>query len=338
MKQFTLATLTFFGLLAGQTALGQAQAPNQPAQMVDPNRVVLVINGEEIKGAEYYRRMEYLENVGIRIGNSFSELPPGFITIQKLINERLTFALAKDKGVYPSDQEVDEEIKIRQSDNPKMLNQWIAGGGNIDDLKYKLRVQIAEFKLQTFGITITDSEVEDHYNKNPELYTTPKQLKLRLIAVRNSDDTKVVDQDLAAGKAFSDEATQKSIDISKTIGGEYGTIPEYKLDPAAKDALRAIKIGQTSKWLTTTPSGGNGTFLKFLLEDIIPPKKLELDASLKRQIRRQMMMDKGTVKNPDVGKELDQVRVKANIDIKQPEFADAYKKFLATYVKERGIS
>lgn len=327
-------------ILCANWIAGNAPARAQEAntQMVDPNRVVMVINGEEIKGAEYYRRMEYLENVGIRIGNQFGVFPPGFLTMQRLIDERITFQLAKDKGVFPTDEEVDAEIKVRLQDNPKMLEQWIAGGGNMDDLKYKLKVQIAEFKIQTYGITITDAEVEAHYRANPDLYTAPKQYKLKLIAVTSSDDTKSVDQDLAAGKDFSAVAKDKSVDLSKRIGGEYGTIAEYKLDTQAREALSATKIGQTTKWLTTAPEGGTGTYLKFYLEDVIPEKKLDLDPTLKRVIRRKLMADKGAIRNKDVQKELDLIRAKMKIDIKQPEFADAYKKYIETYLSARGIS
>jgi hypothetical protein len=306
--------------------------------MVDPNRIVMVVNGEEIKGAEYYRRMEYLQGVGVKIGNSFSEFPPGFLTIQQIINERLTFALAKEKGVFPTDEEVDAEIKVRQAENPTMLEKWTSGGGNLDELKYQLRVQIAQFKIQTFGITITDTEVEDHYKEHPDLFTSPKQYRLRLIAVASSDDTKSVDQDLAAGKDFGEIAKAKSVDVSKVIGGEYGTIADYNLDTAAQQAIAAIKIGQTTKWLTTAPAGGAGTYLKFLLEDIIPPKKHDLDAQLRRSIRRQLMVDKGRVKNSNVARELDLERAKAKIDIKQAEFADAYKKYITNYLAGKGIS
>ncbi len=278
-KTSTAALCAALGFLACQAAAQDAQAQT-PAQMVDANRVVLVFNGEEIRGAEYYRRMEYLDDVGMVVGKQFKVAPPGFLTIQKLINERLAFGLAKEKGVYPTDAEVQDEMNIRLAENPKMLEEWVGGGGNIDELKYQVRLQIAQFKLQTFGITVTDSEVEDQYNNHPDIYTTPKRLKLRLIAVGSSDDTKAVDQDLAAGKDFAAEAKDKSIDISKSIGGEQGTVDEDSLDPVARDAISAIKIGQTTKWLSTTPHGGSGTYLKFYLEDVIPAKKLELDDKL----------------------------------------------------------
>lgn len=337
MRRIVLsAFIVAVGLVANSTAVRAQSISNA---FVDPNRIVLIINGEEIKGGEYYRRMEFLPGVGARAGNSFTEFPPGFLTIQKLIDERITLALAKDKGVYPSDAEVDAEIKIRQIDNPKMLEDWMSSGGNIDELRYQIRVQVATFNIETFGITKTDVEVEDFYQKHPDLYTIPKQLKLRIIAVSSPDETKVVDQDLAAGKDFASVAKERSMDaVTKSIGGEFGTIPEYKLSTASKEALTSVKIGQTTKWLTTSPDGGQGTYLKYFLEDIIPSKKLDLDAALKRQIRRKLMLDAGHIKNNSIPKELDLLRAKAKIDIKSSEFADAYQRYLKAYLQQRGIS
>jgi len=120
------------------------------------------------------------------------------------------------------------------------------------------------------------------------------------------------------------------------VGGEYGTVPVYRLDTDTQKALADIKIGQTTKWFTTNPAGGNGVYLKFFLEDVLPEKKMELDATLRRVIRRQLMVDKGRVKNPNITKELDALRIKAKIDIKQPEFADAYQKFMKVYLQQHG--
>lgn len=335
MKKLALATaLLALGIISSAT---RAQAQENSAQsMVDPNRVVLVINGEEIKGAEYYRRMEYLSGVGRQMGAGFSEFPPGFLTIQRLIDERLVFDLAKQKGIYPTDEEIQDELKVRQDDNPTVLKDWLASGGNMDDLKYLLRFQIAQFKIQTDGITITDTEVQKDYTDRPDTYKIPKQYKLRVIYVATADDTKAVDQEIESEKAFADIAKEKSIDLTRLVGGEYGTVPVYRLDTDTQKALADIKIGQTTKWFTTNPAGGNGVYLKFFLEDVLPEKKMELDATLRRVIRRQLMVDKGRVKNPNITKELDALRIKAKIDIKQPEFADAYQKFMKVYLQQHG--
>jgi foldase protein PrsA len=301
---------------------------------VDPARVVATVNGEEIKGGEYYRRMEYLPGVGKPTGRSFSEFPPGFLTIEQLITERLVFQLAKDKGVLPTELEVDAELKARQEETPDLVQTWTASGRTLPELRYQIRYELAQFKVQTFGVTITDQEVANHYKNNIDQFTLPKRAKLRVVAVLTEADRDAVDLALKSGKAFPEVAKQYSKDVSRVAGGEYGTVPYAFLNTKVRDAVTGTKIGQTTAWITST-TDEKPTYLKFLLEDVVAEQKLPLDEKLRRNIRRRLLVDKGGVKN-DIQKEMMAIRQKAKIDIKQPEFAEAYKKFIEAYLKQSG--
>ena len=70
-------------------------------------------------------------------------------------------------------------------------------------------------------------------------------------------------------------------------------------------------------------------------DDVIPEKKLELDAKLRLGIRRNLALMRGSVRN-NIQKEMADARAKAKIEIKQPEFADAYRKFIDAYLKQSG--
>jgi hypothetical protein len=310
-----------------------AVAAISPAQ-VDPARTIATINGEAIKGSEYYRRMEFLPGVGKRDGDNFFEAPPGFLMLEQLITERLVMQLAKQKGVMPSDLEVDAELKTRQEDNPNLLAEWAANGRPAEELKQLIRYELAQFKLATFGITVTDAEVVEHYNTYPTMYTVPKQAKLRVIVVDTAAGKATVDKELAAGKSFSDVATAHSVDVSKTVGGDYGTVPFSFLNTAAKTAVEAVKIGQATEWVTSNTADNQQRFVKFMLVDVLPEKKLPLDAKLKRTIRRVVMNNRGAVKN-DIRKEMNDMRLKAKVEITEPEFATIYKRFVEAYLKQK---
>ena len=71
----------------------------------------------------------------------------------------------------------------------------------MEDLLNQIKLQQAQFKLVTFGITITDQEVDNHYRTNPVMYTEPKRVKLRVIVVDTDAQKDVVDKALAAGYA-----------------------------------------------------------------------------------------------------------------------------------------
>ncbi|OJU63485.1 MAG: hypothetical protein BGO01_11850 [Armatimonadetes bacterium 55-13] len=298
---------------------------------VDTNKTVAIINGEEIKGGEYYHRMEYLSGVGKVSSSGVMEFPPGFLTIEQIITERLILQLAKNKGVYPSDLEVDKELQTRQEENPKMMENWINSGRSEADLKYMTRLELAQFKISTAGVTVTDQEVEDHYKNNPEMYTTPKMVKLAVIVVRDDAAKKAVDDGLTAKKPFSELAKSYSADVTKGVGGELGTIYITALSGEVRAAIEKIKIGEITPWLSTQDAR-----VRFLLEDVTAAKKDPLTPALKRDIRKRLMLDRGKVRN-NIGKEMFDLRMNAKIDIKDKVFAEAYTKYIDAYKKDMSL-
>lgn len=300
---------------------------------VDPNRVVFVVNGEEIKGAEYYRRMEYLPGAGKMLGDRFAEMPPGFMTIETMITERLVYQLAKQQHCMPTDDEVKAELERAKLDNPKIEDDWLASGRLIEDLLNQYRFELAQFKLATIGTIITDTQVDDHYKKYPTEFTIPKQLKLRVIAVDSSEKKDEVDKALAAGTSFADAASKFSVDVTRIDGGLYGIVPEDGVKEPAKSALEGLAVGKATDWL---PVKDQPLFLKFYKEDVYPAKLLPLDARLRETTRRRLMLETANDKKTNnVAKMMADMRRNAQIDIKQKDFAAAYDKFIKNYLKQQ---
>lgn len=284
MRKF--ATLVALGL----TVLTFAQ--------VDPNRTVAIVNGEEIKGGEYYHRMEFLTGVGKLVdGTSFAEFPPGFLTLEQLITEKLVLQLAKQKGVLPTDADIDAEIASATADDPKYLEKWTTQGRTKEELVQQLRVNLAQFRLATRGITITDAEVDQFYNANPTLFTVPKQVDLKILAVNTKELADSADKDLAAGKSFEDVVKAYSLDISKNVGGDFGLRSWEDLSQQARDALVNVKEGGYTDWIVS-----GETRVRFKLNKVVAPVKKPLDAGLRKFIRHEQMLTKGRIAN-NLGKE-----------------------------------
>lgn len=298
---------------------------------VDVNRTVVVINGEEIKGAEYYHRMEFLTGVGKPMSRGVAEFPPGFLTIEQLITERLILQLAKNKNVYPTDPEVKSELAYRLEDNPKLLEEWLNSGQTQQELNYMIRLELAQFKISSAGVNVTDQEIDDHFRSNPNMYSTPKKVKISIIAVGDPATAQKVDADLAAKKPFAEVAKLHSEDVTAKLGGEMGEITTFALGENVMKAFEKVKIGGTTEWVTL----GNKQ-VKFLLQNVTPAKRVEMTPKLRRNIRKRLMLNKGQVKNINITKEMNDLRAKSNIDIKDKAFADAYTKFMDAYMK--GVS
>lgn len=294
---------------------------------VDPNRIIVVVNGEEVKGNEYYRRMEFLPGVGKLANGTVAEFPPGFLTIEQLITERLVLQLAKEKNVFPTDAEVQQELGFAMEESPKLMEEWLASGRSRAELEYQTRFNLAQFKILTQGITITDQQVDQFFKDNPTIFTLPKRVQLRVIAVTTDAEKAGVDTDLKAKKPFAEVARARSQDVSRSSGGDYGISPMEGLGAMVQDAINKRAADGTTDWISS-----NGTWIKFYVEKVIPEEKLPLDAKTRRRIRKQRMADNGNVKN-DVKKMMSDMRAKAKIDIKQKEFADAYKSFVESYLR-----
>ncbi len=315
----------FLALGLGLATFASAQDTGIPP--VDPNRVVATVNGIEIRGTEYYRRMEFLPGVNKRMGNSYAEFPPGFLTLEELITEKLVLQLAKEKGVTPTQNEIDNELRLNLERDPKALVDWNSGGRTRQELLDAIKYDVARFKLATFGINITDQEVEAFYKDHPLEFTAPKRVHLRVIVVADAAKRDIVDRDLTAGKKFSDVASEQSMDVSKLRGGDFGVVVLANLNKDAQEAIGKVMKGQMTSWVSSS-----GLFLRFLVEDIFPEQLQPLDAQLKRAIRRRLMLQKGSNKN-DVAKDMAELRSRSKVDIKEKLFADAYQRFIDAYLK-----
>ncbi len=294
----------------------------------DPNPVVLSVNGDVIRNNEYVRRMEYLPGVSRRIGSTALNYPPGFLTLEAFITERLVFQLAKQKGIMPTEPEIQAELASMLTENPKLLTDAALAGLTKADIDYQVKYSLTQFKLATFGINITDQEIDAYYRTNlKEVFTIAKRFKLSVIAVTDEGSKSKIDSELAAKKPFAEVAKAYSEDVTRGVGGEFGTVPLSALPEPARLAISATKIGETTAWIALVKSPIQ---MKFLLHDVVAEEIIPLDAKLRKQIRRQLMLAKGALKN-DMMKELNELRTKSKIDITNKVFAETYKKYIGEY-------
>ncbi|MHB8638034.1 MAG: peptidyl-prolyl cis-trans isomerase [Fimbriimonadaceae bacterium] len=305
---------TLLGLSAVGLAFAQAGA-----------KPIATINGKAISSAEYYHRMEHLTGVYAAYAERLVEVAPGLITLDRMITERATLQLAEDHNVAPTQAEIDAAYASRLASNPTMEKDALASGLTVADLKYQVAIDLSRFKLLTEGTLVTDQEVLDNYKNHPDRYMTPKLVDMRVIVVDNDADKAAVDADLAAGKDFAAVASARSLDVTKIRGGLIAGASFDSLDQAIRDALSAIKIGEETAWIRVPNQAAGGTLVeRILYVRATAPTQIKLDATLREEIRRQMMMELGSVRN-NVAKEVSDTLAKAKVDITDPAFAKAWQ-------------
>jgi len=296
------------------------------AKAQDYTKDIATINGESINGSDFIRRMIYLPGVGRLEGARYIETYPGYLAMQQIINEKLLLQLAVEKKVMPKPAEVSAELEKRLAASPKMMESMKAIGVTKGDLEQSVKVEMAEFNLTTMGINVADQEVEKHYKTNPSMFTIPKRYKLRGITVPEASKAEV-DKALSGGMKFIDAAKKFSIDPAAENGGAMGEISETSLAPPTKAALGRTRIGQATEWIT----GSTGQFYKFYVEDILAAKLLPLDAELKVQIRRQLMLDRGRVRN-NLDRMMIEMRNKAKLSCDIPGIKEILEGWLKSKI------
>jgi parvulin-like peptidyl-prolyl isomerase len=292
------------------------------------DHVVLTVNGEKVLAREYYRRMEFLPNVGTVIGGQFVELPPAFLTLEDLINDRLILQLAKERGVLPTAEAVDTELATRKKESPEDYAKLAELGVSDEELKARLWVELAQFNLITEGVTVTDKQVEEHYQVNKVMYTVPPKVRLRVIVVKTPDDRVKVDEALRS-KPFETVAREMSTDLSAFSGGELPEVALSQLPQNVYNEVLRTEAGGVTNWIDL-----DGFFAKYRVEEKKEAVVLPLDDKLKRDIRRRLMVTIGMNKN-DVKSLLDEKRRTAKVEIASPGLQKVWDRFLREYLRSQ---
>jgi len=308
------------------------QVTKQAADKTTIEKPAIIVNGDSINRNEYVRRMEYLPGLGRPNGQGgLSEVTPALATIDSIITEQLILQLAKEKSVVPTDKEIDFELAYRTRLNPQLMDLWLSSGRTMAEYRATLKAEIALFKLQTFGVTVTDQQIIDLYNLSKDTqYTTPAKVRLRVITVAKKADSDLVDKELGAGKSFVAIAALYSTDSSSKNGGLFGDIQIEALSEDIRSAVAVLKKGERTSWLKS-----GDLFAKFQADELIPKVVRPLDDDIKEELKRQFLLRGGSEKN-NVSKWLKDARLKAKIEIANPDFQRAYLEFIERERKGNG--
>ncbi len=292
-------------------------------------KVIARINGEAVFADEYFSRMEYLPGVGVIQEGRFHERPPAFLTILNIINDRIILQLAKEKGVAPTQGEIDKEFNEKKAQDPERFKTWNELGMSDALIKKQIAVELAQFNLITNGVVITDAQVTEHYNTNKLMYVIPATVKLRVIVVNTITERLNVDDALKT-KSFEVVAREKSVDITKYTGGD---LPEVSIGNLPQNILNEVSrtpAGQSTAWIES-----ENVYMKYLVEKKNEAKQLPLDTNLKQSIKRQLMLEVGRNKN-NVRAMLDDMRKKMKVEISSPGLQKLWDAYIKDYLQQIG--
>jgi len=288
---------------------------------------LVIVNGQSISMADYYEYLEVKGSVLVSAQGQRITLPVaetlGFQALQDLVQRQLLLQMATDEGVAPTEKDVLDEIEFKKKINPNIVRELQARGMTLSQIKDTIMADLAQERLLTKGITVTDAEVQQFIKDNPKQFTDPERYDMQWILVKDDSIKAKIDQEIRAGTNFGQLAIQYSLDpqakqsTGRFPNGVIETLPE----PVRKVVVAAPE-GGTSEWVRTEAGSA-----KFYIEKKNPAKPVVMDEAKTTLLKRQLAMQRGA-KALDLSKRLADKLKEAKVEIKYSDLKSPWEKLM----------
>ena len=280
--------------------------------------VAATVNGEKIGRDEWQRRLETLRASDFANARN-PTITAGQLALEVLVNQKLLVQYAAKVGLTPSAADIEADLQNLKK-QPAIAQALERKAVTEEQLKHDALMQRVYYNIATTNLQVTPDEVKAFYDKHPELFGTPEQWKLAVIAVSSKAKADQVVAELAKGTAFATVAAQMSEDErTKANGGEQPMVPVARLPEYIRKAVSALKVGDTSGIVSApNPNGAPTVFLvirKLAAVDanIQPFEKVQAVA------QRMALMEKATAEQI-VDKKMADFRKSASIVVSLPGY------------------
>jgi len=285
------------------------------------------VAGDPVTLQEFSEYLESKPTVRVIVNNGqVAEVPVAetlaFQAMQDLVTRKIVLQLAADEGVRPSAKEVDQEIDFKIALQPAFVKQLQARGMSMDSIRSQVELDLAQERLLSKGITVTDEEVEKFIKENPKQFVEPATANMTWILVGSAAQRDAAQKELDLGKAFKAVAKEKSTaPNAMQTEGAFQVQQVNQMAPELQAAVNKTAPGKQTDWLAS----GTG-FAKFLVNSKTAEKPLEMTAERKTWLKRQMALQRGRQGTDLVERVADKLR-DSKIEVQERTLKDLWAKF-----------
>ena len=232
-----------------------------------------VVNGVVISKETYDHELDFFVKRAAAQGQALPNEQMSRIknqVLESLIDRELLFQESKKKGIVVNTQAVSDEFQKIQQRYPrkeefdKLLSEMGLSESDVQkQIGRGMAIQQLIDKEVTEKIKISDEETKSFYDKNPELFQQPEQVKARHILIKVQadapDDQKAearkkieaVQEKVKKGEDFATLAKTYSEGPSGPRGGDLGYFRRGQMVKPFEDAAFSLKPNETSEIVET---------------------------------------------------------------------------------------
>lgn len=280
------------GAFAAVLCLASVHGCNRGANLL------ATVNGEPITLSDFEMYLANKPRVVVATDNGKATVTVsgtlGGQAVVEEVKQQVEMQLAREKGVYPTDAELEQDVNLRQAEDPTIVADMAAQGVTLAEIRRTLLVNLVEEKLLTQGIHVTIDQAKDYVRSHPDEFITPARIRLAYILVGDQASEKAVDDALSSGQAFIDVALKMSqADTASSYNANF-TDPGAEapaiasLPDEVRRAISHLAPYNTSAWV---PYGG--AFAKFYVLKVLKPEKQSMDSNRLEILRRDLARREG---------------------------------------------
>lgn len=189
------------------------------------NKVLATVNGKEITENELEM---FLQNLAPQVAAQFSGEEGRKKLLQELVNQELFYLDAIENNLDKDEDFVNE----------------------LEAVKISLLKQYAVAKTLN-GITATEEEIQEFYNKYKDTFRKPESLRASHILVDDEEAALNIISEIKDGLEFSEAAKKYSKCPSNVNGGDLGYFTKGRMVPEFENAAFELNKGEMSKPVKT---------------------------------------------------------------------------------------
>lgn len=188
-------------------------------------KVLAVVNGKEITEQQVEL---FLQSLAPQVAAQFSDKEGKTKLLEELINQELFYLDAVDNKLE------NEEDFVKE----------------FNHVKENLLKQYAVAKILN-GITATEEEIKDYYEKYKDMFKKPESVKASHILVNDEEQALNIISEINKGLTFAEAAKEYSTCPSKANGGDLGYFTKGKMVPEFESAAFSMDKDEISQPVKT---------------------------------------------------------------------------------------
>jgi len=275
-------------------------------------RALITINGQAVTKADMDGTLE----------QQYGALYKANIVRRLLIDQE-----AHQKGVAPTDQEVEEEFNKRKEADWQYAQRLTNAPWEIDEAKAAIREEMEQKQLLAYDIKVTDEEIKEEYAAHPVLYDEANRAHGELVAVLNDSRTEDIHRLMAQTQPhitaetirqnFPNEVLFLGDNGKFTFFQALGTQTNHDLFSMQSGEARVMPAGELQALL-------GARRLVVRLNEIIPGHRADLNDPL---VLKKIRLNVALRRAPPAQELLSNLLAKAKVDYDDPGDKERVERF-----------